>query len=196
MQRRASEGSWRTYAVYCLFCVRLTGHFPVCGWICVAAAFVKQRANTGGMMKHKIPCCVECLKKSLRSSQTDPVHCDWGVNGQEVTVWVDASSLATVEYDGAIIEDTSYFGYYGLRPQINSPLWRDRFWAIGGWMGGEGRVSVPVEQGEEHWVRSSNAPLRWGVCSLSAAKWRKEGRLCLYKRRFIHSICSQSRDGI
>ena len=40
----------------------------------------------------------------LRSSQTDPAH------GQEVTAWVDASSLATsvaIEYDGAIIEDAS-----------------------------------------------------------------------------------------
>ena len=50
----------------------------------------------------------------LRSSQTDSAHGDWCVNGQEVTVWVDASSLATgvaVEYDGAIIEDASW-----LRP--------------------------------------------------------------------------------
>ena len=50
----------------------------------------------------------------LRSSQTDPAHGDWCVNGQEVTVWVDASSLATsvaIEYDGAIIEDASW-----LRP--------------------------------------------------------------------------------
>ena len=26
-------------------CGRLTGHFPVCGWLRVAAALVKQRAN-------------------------------------------------------------------------------------------------------------------------------------------------------
>ena len=26
-------------------CGWLTGHFPVCGWLCVAAAFVKRRAN-------------------------------------------------------------------------------------------------------------------------------------------------------
>ena len=47
----------------------------------------------------------------LRSLQTDPAHGDWCVNGQEVTVWVDASSLVTgvaIEYDGAIIEDARW----------------------------------------------------------------------------------------
>ena len=50
----------------------------------------------------------------MRSSQTDPARGDWCADGQEVTVWVDASSLATgvaIEYDGAIIEDASW-----LRP--------------------------------------------------------------------------------
>ena len=50
----------------------------------------------------------------MRSSQTDPARGEWCTNGQEVTVWVNASSLATgvaIEYDGAIIEDTSW-----LRP--------------------------------------------------------------------------------
>ena len=47
----------------------------------------------------------------MRSSQTDPARGDWCVNGQEVTVWVDASSLATgvaIEYDGAFIENASW----------------------------------------------------------------------------------------
>ena len=50
----------------------------------------------------------------MRSSQTDPACGEWCADGQEVTVWVDASSLATgvaIEYDGAIIEDASW-----LRP--------------------------------------------------------------------------------
>ena len=50
----------------------------------------------------------------MRLSQTDPAHGNWCADGQEVTVWVDASSLATgvaIEYDGAIIEDASW-----LRP--------------------------------------------------------------------------------
>ncbi len=40
----------------------------------------------------------------MRSSQTDPAHGDWCADGQEVTVWVDASSLATgvaIEYDAS-----------------------------------------------------------------------------------------------
>ena len=50
----------------------------------------------------------------LRSSQIDPACGDWCANGQEVTVWVDASSLTTsvaIECDGAIIENISW-----LRP--------------------------------------------------------------------------------
>ena len=50
----------------------------------------------------------------MRSSQTDLACGDWCADGQEVTVLVDASSLATgvaIEYDGAIIEDASW-----LRP--------------------------------------------------------------------------------
>ena len=47
----------------------------------------------------------------MRSSQTDPARGDWCADGQEVTLWVDASSLATgvaIEYAGAIIEDASW----------------------------------------------------------------------------------------
>ena len=94
-------------------CRRLTGHFPVCSWLRVAAAFVKRRANavTGWDDETwKIPCFVECLKKYWDRHKL--IQCM--VNGQEGTVWVDASSLATsvaVEYDGAIIEDANW-----LRP--------------------------------------------------------------------------------
>ena len=99
-------------------CGRLTGHFPVCGWLRVAAAFVKRRANavtTGWDDETRDPMLRLMLDEiMMRSSQTDPAHGDWCADGQEVTVWVDASSLATgvaIEYDGAIIEDASW-----LRP--------------------------------------------------------------------------------
>ena len=91
---------------------------------------------------------------------------------------------------------TSYFGNYGLRPKIDSPLCRDRCRAIGGWMGGEGRVSVPVERGKKYRVRGADAPLEERIRSVSAAEWGKEGWLCLYKRRSLHSICPQSCDGL
>ena len=45
-------------------CGRLIGHFPVCGWLHVAATFVKRRANaiTTGW-DDETQCCVRCLKK-------------------------------------------------------------------------------------------------------------------------------------
>ena len=96
-------------------CGRLTGHFPVCGWLRVAAAFVKRRANavtTGWDDETRDPMLRQMLDEIvMRSSQTDPARGDWCTDGQEVTVWVDASSLATgvaIEYDGAIIEDASW----------------------------------------------------------------------------------------
>ena len=88
------------------------------GWLCVAVAFVKWRANavtTGWDDETQDPMLRRMLDEIvMRSSQTDPRRGDWCANGQEVTVWVDASSLATgvaIEYDGAIIEDASW-----LRP--------------------------------------------------------------------------------
>ena len=98
-------------------CGQLTGYFPVRGWLRIATTFVKRRANaiTGWDDETQDPLLCRMLEEIiLRSSQTDPVHGDWCMNGQEVTVWMNASSLATgvlVEYNGAIIEDTSW-----LRP--------------------------------------------------------------------------------
>ena len=96
-------------------CGRLTRQFPVCGWLRVAAVFVKRRANavtTGWDDEAQDPMLRRMLDEIvMRSSQTDPTRGDWCVNGQEVTVWVDASALATgvaIEYDGAIIEDESW----------------------------------------------------------------------------------------
>ena len=91
---------------------------------------------------------------------------------------------------------TSYFGNYGLRPKIDSPLWRDLCQAIGGWMGGEGRVGVLVERDKKYRVCGADAPLGGHVHSVSAAEWGKEGWLCLLKRHSLHSICPQSFDGL
>ena len=99
-------------------CGWLTGHFPVCSWLRVAAAFVKRRPNaatTDWDDETQDPMLRWMLDEIvMRSSQTDPARGDWCADGQEVTVWVDASSLAigvAIEYDGAIIEDASW-----LRP--------------------------------------------------------------------------------
>ena len=80
-------------------CVQLTRHFPVCSWLRVAAAFVKRRANavtTGWDDETQDPMLRRMLDEIvMRSSQTDPARGDRCADGQEVTVWVDASSLAT-----------------------------------------------------------------------------------------------------
>ena len=95
------------HAVFSVF-GRLTGHFPACGWLRVAAAFV----TTGWDDETQDPMLRRMLDEIvMRSSQTDPARGVWCANCQEVTVWVDASSLATgvvIEYDGAIIEDASW----------------------------------------------------------------------------------------
>ena len=71
-------------------CGRLTGHFPVCGWLRVAAAFVKRRANavtTGWDDETQDPILRQMLDEIvMRSSQTDPARGDWCADGQEVTV--------------------------------------------------------------------------------------------------------------
>ena len=46
-----------------------------------------------------------------RVHQEDPVQGKWCVDGPELDVWVDASSLATgvlLEHDGAAVEDASW----------------------------------------------------------------------------------------
>ena len=105
-------------------CGRLTGHFPVCGWLHIAVGFVKQRANKqDGTMNHKDPILHRMLEEIvLRSSQTDPARDNWCANGQKVTVWVDASSLTTsvaIEYDRAIIEDESWLRLVHADKHIN-----------------------------------------------------------------------------
>ena len=76
-------------------CGRLIGHFPVCSWFLVAAVFVKWRANavtTGWDDETQDTMLRRMLDEIvMRSSQTDPARGDWCANGQEVTVWVDAS---------------------------------------------------------------------------------------------------------
>jgi len=99
-------------------CGKLTGHFPVCGWLRVATAFIKRRANAatiGWDDEVRDPLLSRMLADVFtRVAQTDPTRGDWCVDGQDVTVWVDASSLATgvvIESGGAVAEDASW-----LRP--------------------------------------------------------------------------------
>ena len=97
------------------FCGKLIGHLPVCGWLRVATAFIKRRANsltsTWDERIHD-----ESLRAMLedtirRVTLDDPAKGRWDVAGTEATVWVDASSLAlgvVVEVDGNVIEDATW----------------------------------------------------------------------------------------
>ena len=97
------------------FCGKLIGHFPVCGWVRVATAFMKRRANSStGTWDEDIH--DELLRAMLedtvrRVKQDDPAKGRWAVVGEEATVWVDASSLAlgvVIEVDGHVVKDASW----------------------------------------------------------------------------------------
>ena len=97
------------------FCGKLIGHLPVCGWLRVATAFIKRRANAlSSTWDEKID--DEFLNHMLedtlqRVKLHDPAKGRWDVDGEEAIVWVDASSLATgaaVEVAGHVVEDGSW----------------------------------------------------------------------------------------
>ena len=97
------------------FCGKLIGHLPVCGWLPVATAFMKRKANSSTSTWDE-----DIYDESLRAmmedtgrrvKQNDPAKGRWDVVGEEATVWVDASSLALgilIEMDGHVVEDASW----------------------------------------------------------------------------------------
>ena len=90
-------------AVFSL-CGKLVGHLPVCGWTRVASAVTKgwDDETTDDLL-------VRMVKETIaRVKQDDPTKGDWCVQGDELNVWVDASSLVIgvlLEKNGAVIED-------------------------------------------------------------------------------------------
>ena len=96
------------------FCGKLVGHFPVVKWLRVAASFIKRRAAnvTRGWDDEVTDVPLTRITEVVaRVCQKDPVRGKWCVDGPEVDVWVDASSLATgvsLEHDGAVVEDASW----------------------------------------------------------------------------------------
>uniref|UniRef100_A0A5S6QJ31 Uncharacterized protein n=1 Tax=Trichuris muris TaxID=70415 RepID=A0A5S6QJ31_TRIMR len=100
------------------YCGELVGHYPVCGWLRVASAFVKREANSvtsrwdepihGGPVPQHLDEMVRQLKEH------DPVQGRWDISGTVARIWVDASMLAlgaALEVDGEIVEDGTW-----LRP--------------------------------------------------------------------------------
>ena len=97
------------------FCRKLVGHFSVVKLLRVAAAFIKRRAAviTKGWDDEvtDVLLTTKITEVVARVHQEDPVRGKWYVNGPELDVWVDASSLATrvsLKHDGAAVEDASW----------------------------------------------------------------------------------------
>ena len=97
---------------------KLMRPLPVCGWLRVATAFVRRRANSvtaGWDDEPQHTPLIQMLSDIIRRmAQKDPMQGDWSVDGREVTVWIGASSLATgvvVESVESLIEDACW-----LRP--------------------------------------------------------------------------------
>ena len=98
-------------AVFSL-CGKLVGHLPVCGWTHAATGTIKRRASAvtkGWDDETTDDLLVRMVKETIaRVKQDDPAKGDWCVQGDELNVWVDASSLAIgvlLEKDGAAVED-------------------------------------------------------------------------------------------
>ena len=90
------------------FCEKLLGPFAGVKWLRVAASFIKRRATnvTRGWDDEvtDVPLTTMITEVVARVHQKDPVRGKWCVDGPELFVWVDASSLATgvsLEHDGA-----------------------------------------------------------------------------------------------
>ncbi|KAG0717246.1 hypothetical protein GWK47_008176 [Chionoecetes opilio] len=92
------------------YCGRLLGHFPVCGWLRVAVAFIKRKMShlTSSwdevVIDDQLKAILEETANEVRKN--DPVRGRWYVKGSKARVWVDASSLAlgvVIEAEGCII---------------------------------------------------------------------------------------------
>ena len=96
-------------------CGKLLGHYPVCGWLRVATAFIKRRANNVTQNWDE-PVSCEHVRSFLEEVQTRVARCDpargrWDVSGETAHVWVDASSIAigvVLEVNGEAVEDASW----------------------------------------------------------------------------------------
>ena len=83
----------------CFFplCGRLMGHLPVCRWLCVVASTIKCRASivTKVWDDETTNTLLVCIvtETIARLKKSDPARGDWYMQGKEMNIWVDASSL-------------------------------------------------------------------------------------------------------
>ena len=93
-------------------CGKLVGHFPICGWLRVAVAAIRQCATSvsSGWDDEVWDATLRSIltKTVARVTQDDSKRGDWCVDRNEFTVWVDANSLAmgvALKANSAIIGD-------------------------------------------------------------------------------------------
>ncbi|KRX80125.1 hypothetical protein T06_4700 [Trichinella sp. T6] len=111
------------------YCAKLVSHFPVCGWLRIAAAYIKRKANDAATSwddvidGDKLRGLIQ--ETALAVKKRDPARGRWDVSAEEAKIWVDASSLAisvALEVGCSIVEDAAW-----LRPDdaqhINMPNW-------------------------------------------------------------------------
>ena len=106
------------------FCGKMLGHLPVCGWLRPAIAFLKRMTNVKSstwddkITDPGIVVIMEDIEQRVR--ERDPANGKWEVDGNEATVWTDASSLAmgvVMVVEGEVVEDAC-----GLRPNNDSHI--------------------------------------------------------------------------
>ena len=94
-------------------CGKITGHYPVAGWLRVALSFIKRSCEGTGWDELAGPVAVMRMKEVLsRMRNEDPVKGKWSVPSHGVmNIWCDASKIAygiTLEKGGKVIEDGSW----------------------------------------------------------------------------------------
>ena len=93
-------------------CGQLIGHFPVADWLRLACSWVK-RVSGGSNWDDPIWSTAEQILSEIleRIAQKDPVGGVWSPTpGAEVTVWCDASSIATavvLQSGNEVLEDAA-----------------------------------------------------------------------------------------
>ena len=94
-------------------CGKMTGHYPVGGWLRVACSYIK-RAAVGVSWDDEVGDRARNLLTEVRERMKadDPVKGAWTVPSDEMgTVWCDASGLATgavLEIGGVVVEDRAW----------------------------------------------------------------------------------------
>lgn len=88
------------------------GHFPVCGWLSGATAFIKWQV-TNRWDDEVNDGFLHCMltETVAKVCEMDPMRGDWCIDGSEMKVWVDISSVATgvaLEVNGGIVENAGW----------------------------------------------------------------------------------------